>query len=158
MPGRTLALLSALIVAVTTYMVGARFVQAKIEMPERLHATPSDAAAIDPHFVTPPALSTDNGALHVEARIAGLGERSVRVVVSATAVTTCADGPSVQEILTATRPAVIPDGGIADLSIITEPVGFGCADGNAQTQFRDVVVTVYQNDAVILEQILNRGG
>lgn len=116
------------------------------------------ALAASPHFVEGPNFNAGSGALTATGKIAGLGNKSVDIVLEATGTTTCRNRggnvpPGQTETVSGEVSDIRPDNGQLRFSVTTASVANPCPDDmRPSTVFTSATITVFQGGRKVLEE------
>src|SRR5882762_7989052 len=111
-------------------------------------------AAAHPHFISGPTFTASNGALSATAKIAGLGNQDVTVVLEATGVTTCRNRggnvpPGQTETVSGQVSNLRPENGQVTFTVMTASVSNPCPDHMVpNTVFTSATLTVIQGGQI----------
>ena len=116
------------------------------------------ASAANPHFIGSPTFTNNGSSLTASGSIAGLGNKDVTIVLSATGTTTCTNQggnvpPGQTQTVTGTVSGLHPENGRLNFSVTTGSVSNPCPDHMAATTtFTSATLSVFQGGKLVLQQ------
>jgi len=117
------------------------------------------AFAAHPHFVVGPTFTvTSQGALEATGSIAGLGNRDITIILTASGQRTCTNRgghnpPGQIKTVSGSVSDLRPENGRVNFDVVTSPVPNTCPDQMASTvTFTSAILTVIQGGQTVLEE------